>query len=464
MSVDETNSDPKGRSSASPRPPVPASPRLLPAITFTFGTRVLMIVNSVLAGVVVAHWLGVESVGQLAVINVTVTTIVQLASLGLPSSNTFFIARDHRHFRSAALNSLLFAILAGSLLAVALSVTAELRPTWFTAIPPSLMRVAAISIPFQLLTLIGLNIFLAVGRIKEFNFLDLLGQSFVLINAVVVLLLLKRGLPALVTLNTLTNILVALVVASFLVIAGKRLVESNWRADLSLLGQMLSYGIKFHISILAGALIFRADLLVVNLFRGPAEAGVYSVASQVGMMLMLLPGAIATLLFPRVTAEQDQRGETTCQVTRHTAFAMVLCCLAAIPLSLLLPVVYGSSFTDASLQLWILLPGVYLVALQSVLVQHFNALGLPRIIPTFWIVTLVINIILVFALVPRFGARGAAVASALSYSLIFALVTIRFLQTSGRSFGEIFFLSPVELRQLLQLRTGAGLLTRGVSR
>jgi O-antigen/teichoic acid export membrane protein len=143
---------------------------------------------------------------------------------------------------------------------------------------------------------------------------------------------------------------------------------------------------------------------------------------------------------------------------------MFLCCLAAIPLSLLLPVIYGQDFTDASVQLWILLPGVYLVGLQSVLVQHFNALGLPRIIPTFWLVTLVINIILVFSLVPRFGARGAAVASTLSYGLIFVLVTIRFLQSSGRSFGEVFLLRAEELRQLLQLRSGAGLLTRGVSR
>ena len=448
----------------SPRPPVSQSPRLLSSILFTFGTRLLMIANSVIAGVVVARWLGVESVGQLAVINVTVTTIVQVAALGLPSSNTFFIARDTKHFRAAAVNSLFFALLIGSVLAVLLSATAELRPEWFSSISTSLIRIAAISIPFQLLTLIGLNIFLAVGKIREFNFLDLLGQSFVLINAVVVVLVLHRHLPSLVRLNTVTSILVALLVIGFLVIAGKSSAESKWRADLPLLGQMLSYGIRFHISILAGALIFRADLLVVNLFRGPAETGVYSVASQVGMMLMLLPGVIATLLFPRVTAEQDVRGETTCQVTRHATFVMFVCCLAAVPLSLLLPVVYGRDFSDATIQLWILLPGVYLVGLQSVLVQHFNALGLPRIIPTYWIVTLIVNIILVFTLVPRFGARGAAIASTLSYSLIFALVTLRFLQTSGRSFRDIFFLRTDELRQLFQFGGGAGLLTRGVSK
>ena len=138
--------------------------------------------------------------------------------------------------------------------------------------------------------------------------------------------------------------------------------------------------------------MLRADLLVVNHFRGPAEAGVYSVASQFGLLLMLLPGVIATLLFPRVTAEQDARGETTCLVTRYTTFIMFLCCLAAVPFSLLLPVLYGAAFTDATRLLLILLPGVYLMGLESVLVQHFNALGLPRAIPLYWVITLALNL------------------------------------------------------------------------
>ncbi|PWT90226.1 MAG: hypothetical protein C5B55_10060 [Blastocatellia bacterium] len=463
MNVGETTSDTHKTVSPLTRLPVTSS-RFSAHVAFTFGTRLLMIANSVVAGVVVARWLGVESVGELAVINVSVTTIAQVASLGLPSSNTYFIARDNQHFRSAALNSFLFATIIGSVLAVLLSLVAQVWPTAFPSISPSLIRVAAISIPFQLLTLIGLNIFLAIGRIREFNSFDLLGQSFVLINALVILLVFHRGLPTLVSMNTITSVFVALLVIVFLLFSGRRLADSKWRTDAHLFRRMLSYGIRFHISILCGALIFRADLLVVNHFRGPADAGVYSVASQVGMMLMLLPGVIATLLFPRVTAEQDIRGETTCEVTRHATFVMLLCCLAAVPLGLLLPVVYGPAFTDASVQLWILLPGVYLVGLQSVLVQHFNALGLPRAIPAFWIVTLVINIALVFALVPKFGARGAAVASTISYTLIFGLVTIRFLQTSGRSAADVFLIRAHEFRRLLDLRGSTGVVTRGVTR
>jgi O-antigen/teichoic acid export membrane protein len=412
-------------------------------IGWTFATRLLMIFNSVVAGIIVARWLGAKGVGELAVINVAVATVVQLGSFGLPSSNTYFIAQDQERFRAAAINSLIFGLAVGSLLALALSATGAFRPDWFGFVSPDLIRIAAISIPFQLITLIGLNILLAVGKVKEFNLLDLAGQSFVLINAVLVLVLLKRGLGTLVTLNTAAAVLVSIVVATLLVISARTLAQSQWRADISLLRRMIAYGIKFHVSILAGAIMLRADLLVVNHFRGPEEAGVYSVASQFALLLMLLPGVIATLLFPRVTAEQDARGETTCLVTRYTTSIMFLCCLAAVPFSLLLPVLYGEAFSDATKLLLILLPGVYLMGLESVLVQHFNALGLPRAIPVYWVITLALNLVLVFTLVPRFGAQGAAIASTISYAAIFALVALHFHTSTGRSFTEVFVLGSL---------------------
>ncbi len=409
-------------------------------VTWTFATRILMIVNSLAAGIIVARWLGAEGVGELAVINVAVATIVQLGSFGLPSSNTYFIAQDQSHFRAAAINSLIFALVIGSVLALGLSAAAALRQDWFGFVSPELIRIAAISIPFQLIALIGLNILLAVGRVRDFNLLDLAGQSFVLINALLALILLRRGLATLVTLNTAASIAVSIVVAVLLAVSAKSLAESKWLADLALLRRMITYGVKFHISILAGAIILRADLLVVNHFRGAAEAGVYSVASQFALLLMLLPGVVATLLFPRVTAEQDASGETTCLVTRYTTLIMFCCCLAAVPFSLLLPVVYGAAFADATKLLLILLPGVYLMGLESVLVQHFNALGLPRAIPLYWLATLVLNLILVFSLVPRFGAQGAAIASSISYAMIFGLVALHFHTSTGRSLAEVFVL------------------------
>ena len=412
-------------------------------VAWTFATRVVMIINSVAAGIIVAHWLGADGVGQLAVINVAVATIVQLGSFGLPSSNTYFIAQDQARFRAAAINSLGFALFIGTLLSLALSGIAYARPDWFGFVSPELIYVAALSIPFQLITLIGLNILLAIGKVREFNLLDLAGQSFVLLNALGVWLLIKGDLGRLVLWNTRAAIVVSFVVAALVIASGAKLAQSKWRADLALLRNMITYGLKFHVSILAGAIIIRADLLVVNHYRGAAEAGVYSVASQFALMLMLLPSVIATLLFPRVTNEQDERGETTCLVSRYATFVMFLCCLAAVPFSLLLPVIYGPAFAESTKLLLILLPGVYLIGLESVLVQHFNALGLPRAIPLYWLVTLVLNLMLVFALVPRYGAQGAAIASTISYAAIFGLVALRFQNSTGRSFAEVFVLRSV---------------------
>lgn len=413
------------------------STRFRSDIAWTFATRVLMIFNSVAAGIIVARWLGAKGVGELAVINVAIATVVQVCSFGLPSANTYFISQDQKQLRTAALNSLLFALFIGSLLALGLSYLAELRPDWFGFVSANLIRIASVSIPAQLITLIGLNVLLAVGKIREFNVLDLVGQSFVLINALIALIVLRQGLATLVILNAAAALLVSACIVVLIVIAARKLARSQWRPDASLLARMIRYGIKFHISILAGAIIFRADLLVVNHFRGPDEAGVYSVATQFGMLLMLLPGVIATLLFPRVTAEQDARGETTALVTRYTALATFCCCLAAVPFSFLLPWVYGDEFSEATRLLLILLPGVFLIGVESVLVQHFNALGLPRIIPVYWIVTLVVNLVLVFAFVPRLGAQGAAIASTISYMLIFALVMRQFLAATGQTFTRL---------------------------
>jgi O-antigen/teichoic acid export membrane protein len=417
-----------------------------------------MTINSVGAGVIVARWLGAEGLGALAVINVAVATIVQLGSAGLPSANTYFIAQDKRRYLApVALNSLLFAVVGGGVLALGLIVLALKQPALFGYISPKLIGIAAVSIPFQLLALLGLNIFLAVGRIDRFNQLDVAGQSFVLVNAVVVLLLFGAGLWTLVSLNTAATILVSLIIMWLIGrhIAAAREEKTVWRPDFRLLKRMMKYGVKFHVATLAGLLIFRADLLVVNHFRGAAEAGVYSVASQVAMMLMVLPGVIATLLFPRVTAEQETRAELTCRVTRHTTFVMLFICLLSVPMSFLLPLLYGAAFADVSMQLLILLPGVFLIGIESVLVQYFNAEGLPAAIPFFWIVTLLLNLALTLALVPPYGARGAALASTISYTIIFALVALYFRARAGRSLMEALLPGRAEWRELL-LMLGRG--------
>lgn len=442
----------------SPRLRVPASPRRFSVhVAWTLATRVLMTINSVAAGIIVARWLGAEGLGQLAVINVAVAIVVQLGSAGLPSANTYFIAQDRSRYAAAAVNSLIFALVVGSLLALGLTGLAMWQPDWFGFIPSGLIGIAAASIPFQLVTLVGLNIFLAVGRVWHFNLIDLAGQSFVLVNAIVALVLLNTGLWTIVSLNSGASALLGAVIVSLIAAYGLRMKERlKWRPDFELFGRMVRYGVKFHIATLAGLLIFRVDLLVVSHFRGSAEAGVYGVATQFSMMLMMLPSVIGALLMPRVASESDAAGEFTVRVTRHTAFVMLLVCLAAVPVSAALPYLYGAQFKDATVQLLILLPGVFLVGIESVVVQHFSGTGLPAAIPIFWLITLATNIALNLAFVPASGARAAATVSSVSYAMIFLLVIWYFRRRTRNSLSTTLLIRGDELRDLFALlRRGA---------
>ncbi|HEX8775837.1 MAG TPA: polysaccharide biosynthesis C-terminal domain-containing protein [Pyrinomonadaceae bacterium] len=421
-------------------------------VAWTVAARLLMTANSVVAGVIVARWLGAEGLGALAVLNVAVALALQIGSAGLPSANTYFIAQDRRHLTPASINALFFALAAGGALALVITALAKLRPELFGYIPWGLVAIASASIPFQLITLLGLNLFLGLNRIGRFNLLDAAAQVFTLVNAIAALVLMGRGLTLLVSLNTAAAILVSVIIVWMI---GRMLREQadrvSLRPDFGLFKRMGRYGIKIHIAIVAAMLIFRADLMIVNHFRGAAEAGVYAVASQVAMMLMLLPGVIGTLLMPRVTSEGDGRGEFTMRATRHTAFVMMFICLSAAPASLLLPLLYGAPFRDATIQLLILLPGVYLVGIEAVLVQHFNSTGLPVAIPVFWLAALVVNVALNLALVPSWGARGAALASTISYTLIFILVASLFRMRTGNRLSATLVLRKAELRDLLTM-------------
>lgn len=403
-------------------------------VAVTFLTRLIILGCLLGSSVIVARWLGPEGTGALAVLNVTVALALQLGSAGLPSATTYFVARDRRQLGSVWLNGIMFSFAVGSGIAIAVVALARLKPDLFNGVSSQLVTIVALSIPFQLLTLLGLNLLLALDQIKLMNSLDALSSLLLFVNAIIVLVMWRKDLTMLVSFNTVTGIILSLLLIWFVA----RISRVASRPNFSLLRMMLSYGLKFYVSIVASFIILRADLLIVNRFRGAEAAGVYAVAAQMSFLLIMLPGVIASLLFPRVASLQDETAEYAVEVTRHTSFVMLIVCAGAAAASFALPAIYGARFGEATMLLLIMLPGILFISLESVLVQHFTGTGLPVIIPAFWLITMFTNIGLNLALIPRWGARAAAINSTISYALIFVLVTAYFCRRTGRTPLAVF--------------------------
>jgi O-antigen/teichoic acid export membrane protein len=115
---------------------------------------------------------------------------------------------------------------------------------------------------------------------------------------------------------------------------------------------------------------------------------------------------------------------------------------------------YGPAFADVPFLVLILLPGVYFLGLETVQVQYFNSLGLPKVIPLFWVGTMAVNVMLNVVFVPRYGAFAAAAVSSVSYAIMFVLVAVYFRRQTGKLLHESFLLRSEELRGFLKLRKG----------
>jgi O-antigen/teichoic acid export membrane protein len=420
-------------------------------VAWTLLARLITAGSNVLAGVVIARTLGAEALGTYVSLNVVALTAVQLGSFGLPSAATYFVAQGARRFRSISFNALLFAFAMGVLLASALTAATYGDAPFLPQAPMNLLFLAALSVPFQLLTLVSLNILLGAGEVGRFSAFDALGQSLTLINAIAALLLARTGLFHFMALNLAASATITLIVLAR-IFRHPTFTEGQMVPDLALLSEMIRYGLKAHVTLVASFLIFRIDLLIVEHFRGAAEAGVYAVAAQFASLLMLLPSVIGTLLFPRIAAIGDEDAAMTCQVARRTSAIMAFICVATGALGLMLPALYGAAFAPAPYLLLILLPGVFLIGIESVLVQYFTGRGLPRAIPFFWIITLAINLALNFAFVPAFGAYAAAVVSTISYATIFALVALHLRSKTGQALSAMLVPRPSEINGILGMR------------
>src|ERR1700730_1756187 len=178
-------------------------------VALTIVTRLLMLVGVVGSSVIVARWLGPEGLGSLAVLNTTIVLALAIGRLGLTSANTYFIAKDRQTLAPVWANAIVFSLCGGTLVAFAVIALAKFTPALFGGISLGLIVIAALSIPFQFLLSLGLNVLLAMDRIRQLNFMDAMAPALALLNAIVVLLIFRSNLKILVSFNTAATVVLS---------------------------------------------------------------------------------------------------------------------------------------------------------------------------------------------------------------------------------------------------------------
>ena len=189
------------------------------------------------------------------------------------------------------------------------------------------------------------------------------------------------------------------------------------RPSRPLLSESISFGIRAWFGTLADSLGFRVDQILIVLIASEAALGFYVVAVNLSEILLYFPGAVSTALLP-LAAQSDAASRTgqTLRAFRSASFVTVLTLLASIVVvPRLIPVVFGGEFSASVTPFLLLLPGLVGFTAMIVFSNALVASWLPSLSSIAPTVCFVVSIALDLALIPFFGASGAAAAASGAY-------------------------------------------------
>ncbi len=213
-------------------------------------------------------------------------------------------------------------------------------------------------------------------------------------------------------------------------------VSAVGRPDWSSLRRDAAFIAIIGLTNLIGLANYRVDLFLVEHFLGLAPTGVYSIAIMAAELLWLLSSAVTQAAYARIGT--PNRGVAAKFVVRivHANLTVLLLIAPLLYLAarFVLPWLLGPAYVDAPLLLAVLLPGVLSYGAASPLSAYFtNHAGRPRVPALVAGLSLAINVALCFALIPRLGVIGGAVATTASYVVSVIVMLTLFMRHAGIS-------------------------------
>lgn len=394
--------------------------------SFTMGLATLIaLAASVVVTLLVARLLGPEVKGQLTLLQTIPLIAALILSFGFEGANAYFVGRHGRSPRYAVTDSL--ALTAGVSI-VGVPVIAVIMSEFMPALSEvdlTTILLASATLPLIVVTSLVSGVLTGQGRITGQAVSMILASILFCGYALIVLFLDSFDLQSLIV-ATLASAVTGVIIS--LVATG---VMSLTRPSLSRMREQLSYAGRNHIQTVAGFLEMRQDLVLLGILGSTAGVGVYSIGVSFAELAFYAPAAIAGALTARTLQEDAATGaEITARITRLLVAILAVMSIALVVIAEpLVTLVFGEQFARASIVIAILVPSITLWGVASQPAAYLSAHGV--LFPKLSIFTLILNLVLNVAMIPTLGILGAAIATALSYSVSTFYVIGVFMRRTG---------------------------------
>lgn len=207
----------------------------------------------------------------------------------------------------------------------------------------------------------------------------------------------------------------------------KHMFSMRWRFDTAKLKEMLSFSLPLVPVAMASYIIMTADRIFLTNMEGLETVGLYSVAVQISAIIGLLVSSFRPswqVWVYRNLANVSPGGmrKTVVAIYGYGLFLLLVAFVMVFVLPYILPFLLGPDFLKSGAYMpWLILAGV-MFGLYTWMMPFILYIKKTKILNYIMVFIAILNCVLNYFLINKFGAIGAAAATFVSYLVGFILL------------------------------------------
>jgi lipopolysaccharide/colanic/teichoic acid biosynthesis glycosyltransferase len=370
-----------------------------------------------IASLLVARIGGPTVLGYWSLLRVLPWLFGVVISCGLPTASAFFLAGEYGKDRRIRPTLAVMAVVGAGLSALAwLACAVPFHHVFFKQMPLPLVVAMTVYVVTSLWNVTAKACCQGSGDIPGANLLIVAEEFWFLPVYIAVRIATGQGGATLVVASMLISS--GFYFATAVLRLWARGFFSHWgRPSFRLAGRITAFGARGQLGNMLWLTNLRFDFVLLGALAGPAVLGVYAVASKFAELMRLVPTAVNYVLYPsfarlgRVKATAEARKV----LPLITALTVIMTPVLAVATYIAVPILYGKAYHGAILPAEIIIIGLSIEGAAAVASAYLLGLGRPGLNSVGMGVGATITVTLDVILIPRLGAMGGAITSAVTY-------------------------------------------------
>ena len=409
----------------------------------TFGTKILAAALNLLIVIIISQTLGDTGSGTQSLVLTSITFILIFSEIVCGASIVYLAPRHS--FKKILVASVIWS----GLIAIVMGFCIRL---FYPKLDQDLVLHVAILSFISSLSNINFRLLVGKEEIQKANYNTLLQPVLLTLTLVVYYIILKR--------TDIYGYIIGLYAAyggTFLLgVWMLRKEYANLRHDKDkeygpVLKDLFKYGFLNQTGHFVQFFNLRLSYYLLDSYIGRGQVGVFSRSVSLAEAIWIISNSIALVQYARI-ANADDRAYSQKLTLDLSKICLVISALAVIVLALLPPQVYtfvfGPEFGEMAGIIRILAPGVLFYCIFLILGHYYSGIGRYQMNTFAALCGLAVTCILGFTLIPRYDVTGAAITSAVSYTMNAVFLFVFFLKESHFK-GSDFILRKSEVQNYI---------------